>query len=52
MQNKTVAFELYQRSAELGCTAALENVAAMFALGDGIPANERTAQYLKKMLQS
>ncbi len=51
LQNKSLAFELYQRSAELGSRSALENVAAMYATGDGVQANERSAQYILKLLK-
>jgi TPR repeat protein len=49
-QDKTKAFELYTKAGEMGSLPALENLAAMYAAGEGVPRNEKTAQYLLSII--
>lgn len=49
-QDKKKAFELYTKAGEMGSVAALENLAAMYATGEGVARNEKTAQYLLSVI--
>lgn len=52
VQDQRAAFELYQIAAELGSLDGWRNVVACYALGEGVPQCQQTAEYIKKtMLQ-
>lgn len=40
------AFDLYQRAGEMGSLEGWRNVAACYALGEGVPKSEATARYI------
>eukprot|EP00978_Attheya_sp_CCMP212_P048138 scaffold476815_cov55-Attheya_sp.AAC.3 len=44
------AFELYQEAAEMGSIEGWRNVVACYALGQGVPKCERTAEYIAKTM--
>ena len=51
LQNKERAFDLYVKAAEAGSDEAIRNLAAMYATGEGVAKNEKTARYLLSMLE-
>ena len=48
--DKRKAFELYNTAAELGSQQAWRNLAAMYALGDGVPKSEEVARQIMSVV--
>lgn len=49
-QDQRAAFELYQKAAELGSLEGWRNVVACYALGEGVPQCQQTAEYIRKTM--
>ena len=49
-RDQRLAFELYQTAGELGNVEGWRNVVACYALGEGVPQSQKTAEYIAKTM--